>query len=64
MYGRRRANQNRCSRKSITLQNEIITEPKFYEPHLLPVKISESCILSIQFYVGSKLCVINTITAP
>ena len=25
------------------------------------MKISESCILSIQFYVGSKFCVINTI---
>ena len=25
------------------------------------MKISESCILSIQFYAGSKFCVINTI---
>ena len=32
-----------------------------YKPYLLPVKISESCILSIQFYAGSKFCVINTI---
>ena len=27
MYGRSRANKNRCSQKSITFQNEIITEP-------------------------------------
>ena len=26
------------------------------------MKISESCILSIQFYVGSKYCVINTVS--
>ena len=36
-------------------------EPQFYEPYLLPVKISENCILSIQFYAGSKFPVINTI---
>ena len=24
------------------------------------VKISESCILSVQFYAGSKFCVTNT----
>ena len=27
MYGRSRANKNYCSQKSITLQNNIITEP-------------------------------------
>ena len=59
MYGRSRANKNRCSQKSLTFQNEIITEASFYEPHLLPVKISESCILSSQFYAGSKFCVIS-----
>ena len=61
MYSRSRENKNRCSQKSVTFQNEISTEPQFNEPHLLAVKISESCILSIQFYVGSKFCVINTI---
>ena len=63
MYGRSRANKNRGSQKSITFQNEIITEPYFYEPLILPVKISESCILSIQFYAGSRFCVIDS-TAP
>ena len=32
-----------------------------YKPYLLSVKISESCILSIRFYAGSKFFVINTI---
>ena len=57
-----RATKNRCSQKSLTFQNEIIKEPQLYEPHLLPVKISASCTLSIKFYAGSKLYVINTIT--
>ena len=33
-------------------------------PHVLAVTISESCILSIQFYAGSKFCVISTIPPP
>ena len=61
MYSRSRVSKNRCSQKSITFKNEISTEPLFYEAHVLPVKISESCILPIQFYAGSKFCVINTI---
>ena len=64
MYGRSRASKNRCSQKSFKFQNEISTEPKLYEPHILAVKISESCILSIQFYEGSKFCVISTIPPP
>ena len=40
---------------------EISTEPTFYEPRLLAVKISESRNLSIQLYAGSKFHVINTI---
>ena len=54
MYSRSRASKNRCSQKSVTFQNEISMKPLFYEPHLLAVKISESCILSIQLYAGSK----------
>ena len=61
MYSQSRANKNHCSQKSVAFQNEISMEPLFYEPHLLAVKILESCILSIQFYVGSKFCVISTI---
>ena len=61
MYSRSRASKNHFSQKSVTFQNEISTEPLFYEAHLLPVKISEGCILSIQFYAGSKFCVISTI---
>ena len=61
MYSRSRASKNRCSKKSVMFQNEISTDPYFYEPHLLAVKISESCILSIQFYAGSTFCVINII---
>ena len=61
MYSRSRASKNRCSQKSVMFQNEIRTEPLFYEPHLLVVKIYESCILSVQFFAGSKFCVINTI---
>ena len=64
MYSRSRANKSHCSQKSVTFQNEISMEPEFYEPHLLAVKISENGILSIQFYVGSKFCVINTIPPP
>ena len=33
----------------MTFQNKIITEPQLYKPYLLAVKISESCILLIQF---------------
>ena len=54
MYGRSKANKNHCRQKSITFQNKIIMGHLFYEPHLLPVKISESCILSIQFYAGQS----------
>ena len=32
--------------------------------NLLAVKISKSCILSIEFYAGSKFCVINTTASP
>ena len=63
MYCRSRATKNRCSQKSLMFQNEIINEPQFYEPHLLPVKISASCTLSIKFYAGSKFYVINTIAS-
>ena len=62
MYSRSRASKNRGSQKSITFRNEISTETKFYEPHLLAVKIPERCILSTQFYAGSKFCVVNTIS--
>ena len=64
MYSRSRASKNRCSRKSVRFQNEISEEPQFYEPDLLVVKISEICILSVQFYAWSKFCVINTISFP
>ena len=64
MYGRSRANKNRCSQKSVMFQNEMIMEAYFYKPHLLPVKTSDSCVLSIQFYVGSKFYVFNTIAPP
>ena len=64
MYSRSRASENHSSQKSVMFQNEISTDPLFYETHLLAVKISESCILSIQFYAGSKFCVINTISPP
>ena len=64
MNGRSRANKNHSGQKSITFQNKIITEPLLYKSYLLPVKISENCILSIQFYAGSKICVINTIFPP
>ena len=64
MYGRSRANKNRCSQKSTMFQNKIITEPYLYKPYLLLVKISESCILSIQFYAGSKFCLISTKASP
>ena len=48
MYGRNKANKNRCSQKSLTL---------FVKPYLLLVKNSESCICSIQFYAEFKdLC--------
>ena len=63
MYSRSRASKHLCSQKSV-FRNEISTEAYFYEPHLLAVKISESFILSIQFYAGSKFCVINTISPP
>ena len=64
MYGRSKANKNHCSQKSITFQNKIVAEPSLYKPYLLSVKISESYILSIQFYAGSKFYVINTIPPP
>ena len=64
MYSQRRASKNRFSQKSVTFKNEISTDPLFYEPHLLAVKISESCIFFIQFYAGSDFCVINTIPPP
>ena len=58
LNGRSRADKNHCGQKSIMFQDKIITEPKFYEPHFLAVKISESCILcilSIQFFCGVKV---------
>ena len=64
MYGQSRANKNRCSQKSVTFQNEMIMGAYFYKPHLLSVKTSDSCVLSIQFYAGSKFCVIDTIAPP
>ena len=64
MYGQSRSNKNLCTQKFVMFQNEETTEPQFYEPHLLAVKISESCALSIQFYVGSKFCEINAIAPP
>ena len=64
MYSQSRASKNLCSEKSAMFQNEISTEPLFYKPHLSTVEISEGCILSIQFYAGSKCCVTNTIAPP
>ena len=66
MYGGSRANKNRCTcgQKPVTFQNETIMEAYFYKPHLLPVKTSDSCVLSIQFYAGSKFYVFNTIAPP
>ena len=56
------ASKNHCSQKSATFRNEISTEFKSYEPRFLAVKISESHILSIQFYARSNFCAINTIS--
>ena len=53
-----------CNRDKSIMLEMLITEPLFYEPHLLPVKSLESCILSIQFYARPKFCVINTIAPP
>ena len=61
MYGRSKANKNRGSQKSITFQKNIYGT---LTVEGVSVKISESCILSIQFYAGSKFCVINTIPPP
>ena len=63
MYSLSRAGKHK---KYVTFQNEVSTvwSRKLYEPPLLSVKMSESCILFIQFYVGSTFCVINTMFAP
>ena len=52
------------SQKSARFQNKISMEHLFYGPHLLAKKISESYILSIQYYAESNFCVVNTIAPP
>ena len=54
MYSRSKASKNRCGQKFVAFQNEISTEPQFFELYLLDVKISESCILTVQFFRGQS----------
>ena len=54
MYGRSRADKNRCSQKSITFQNKIITEPQLYKPYLLPVKFQKPAFYQFSFMRGQR----------